>query len=194
MYQTRLATPRDYIMAFDAARPTRTPIFAPPVGRRQPRPQAKIACMSEPFRAHEGVALALGGLSLGALVGALTFVAAGRVEAWIPLTVALAAYVYAIRLVGLSCRDVIATGKLTSIGLFGLHVAALLVWPIVVLLYAPNSWQSWLGLPLALATSSLFFLIARAPASAMYRASGHVCVIAAIGAYQWLWSIMGVAA
>jgi len=177
-------------MAFDAALPIATPVFAPPLQWPQTRLVMRTTCMSAPFRVHEGAALTVGGLSLGALAGALMFFTIGRVEAWMPIAVALAAYVYAIHLVGLSIREVLAIHEPSAIGLFGLHVAALLAWPIMLLLCAPNSWLMWLGLPLALAASSLFLLITHAPASAMYRSSGHICLVVAIGAYQWLWTAM----
>jgi len=57
-----------------------------------------------------------------------------------------------------------------------------------------QAWPIWLGLPLALAASSLFLLNADAPARTMYRVGGHVCLVASIGAYQWLWTAMGISA
>jgi hypothetical protein len=184
----------DHTMAFDAALPIKTSIVAHLPEHSLARPLARPLSAPAPFRTYEGVALAIGGISVGAVIGVLAFFVTGRVEVWYPLTVALLAYVYAIRLVGLSCRDVFATREFFSVGLFGLHIAALLAWPIIALLCAPNSWLMWIGMPLALAASSLFFLTAHAPASAMYRAGGHVCLIVALGAYQWLWSVMSVSA
>lgn len=146
--------------------------------------------MSAPFRTHEGVSLAIGGLSVGAMTGAGMFFAAGRVEAWMPIAVEALAYVYAIRLVVLSCRDVFATRQFASFLLFSIHIAALLAWPILVLVFVPLSWPLLLGLPLALAASSLFFLTTHTPARAMYRVSAHVCLVAAIGVYQLLWASM----
>jgi|CXWL01.1.fsa_nt_gi hypothetical protein len=177
-------------MAYDAALPLTTFDFAPPLARVQTKP----SCMSAPYRAHEGVALMLGALSIGAVAGASIFFGAGRVDAWAPTTVALAAYVYAIYLIGLSWRAVLATRAPESIILFGLSVGALLAWPIVMLIGAPNSLLTWLGLPLALVASCLFCLIGRASASAMYRTGAYVCLITGIGAYQWLWSSINASA
>lgn len=177
-------------MAYDAALPIDTFAFAPPLARVRPKP----SCMSAPYRAHEGVALMLGALSVGAMAGASMFFGAGRVEAWAPMTVAFATYVYAIYLVGLNCREVLATRATGSIVLFGLSVGAVLAWPIVMLIGAPNSWLVWLGLPLALAAACLFCLIGRASANAMYRTGAYVCLIAGIGAYQWLWTTINASA
>lgn len=178
---------RGHAMAFDAALPIDTLVFAPAAERSHTE---KTNCMSTPFRTHEGVSLAIGGLCLGALIGVFVFFATGRVAAWLPITVALFAFVYAIYLVGLSYRDVFAARQLGSFSLFTVHIAALLAWPILVLVFEPHSWPILLGLPLALAASSLFFLTAHAPARVMYRASAHVCLIAALGVYQWLWVAM----
>lgn len=181
-------------MAYDAALPIGAPIFAPYPARPQYPPPAAADCMSARFRPHEGVSLAIGGLAGGALAGAFAFFALGRVEAWIPLTAALAAYGFALYLVGLSLREVLAGREMSSIVLYGLHVAALLAWPIIILLSPPTSWPIWFGLPIALTAASMLFLIAPAPASAMFRTSAHVFMITAIGAYQWLWTAMSVPA
>jgi hypothetical protein len=163
-----------------------------------PRPlaqfQPRASCFAAPFRAHEAIALTIGGLSFGAMGGALMFFGVGREAAWASLTVAVAGYVYAIYLVGLSCRDVLATRAPRSTALFAIHLGALLLWPITLLLWTPSSWQMWLGLPLALVAGALFLLIARAPARAMHRSGAHLGVIAAVGAYQCLWSMMNLPA
>jgi hypothetical protein len=178
------------------ARPLAQPRARPlaPLTRPRTVSQPSPSCFAAPFRAHEAVALTLGGLAIGVMGGALMFFGVGREIAWVSLTAAVAGYIYVLHLVGLSCRDVFATRAPASTALFGIHLGALLLWPITLLLWTPSSWQMWLGLPLALVAGTLFLLIARAPARAMHRSGAHLGVIAAVGVYQCLWSMMNLPA
>lgn len=151
---------------------------------------ASIARAASPFRTHEGVALAIGGVSGGALIGALLFFCGGELPHWMLLTVAIGVYTYVLHLLGQGLRDVLATRAYIAGALLCIHAAALVAWPFMLVLFGPETWQMWLGLPLALAASSLFFLIAHAPAHAMCRVGAHVSLIATLGAYQWLSSVI----
>jgi hypothetical protein len=186
-----LRTQRNTVMAFDLAltdttwllpqKPiAETPVHAP-VPSAEPRQDAL-------FRRGEGVALAAGSIAFGVCAGALLFFGMGRLGLALPLAMGLAGYIYAIHLACQSWSDVIAARSPSSIALFGLHVVALAAWPIVALCWPSAAWQAWLGLPMALIALSVFLVIARAPARAMYRTTAHVCLIAAIGAYQELWT------
>jgi hypothetical protein len=178
-------------MAFDLAladtnwlltpRPIAEALINTPVPSTEPEPTPL-------FRRGEGIALAAGSMAIGVCAGALLFFGMGRVGLALPLAVTLAGYIYAIHLACQSWSELITARSPTSITLFGFHLAALAAWPIVLLCWPSAAWQTWLGLPMALIALSLFLVIARAPARAMYRTTAHVGLIAAIGAYQGLWT------
>jgi hypothetical protein len=166
-------------MAFDSALPSRLydPALAPPA--------ADIA--ASPFRRGEGVGLALGALAAGAAMGILAFFAAGRVTPWMPIAAAIAAYGFALYLAELSLRDVIRTHAPSAIVLFGLHLVALLAWPVALIWFAATSF-AWIALPVAAFALAAFLTTTRVPARAIYRSSVHVTLIAAVAAYQWMWT------
>jgi hypothetical protein len=164
-------------MAFDSALPSRLydPALAPPA--------ADIA--ASPFRRGEGVGLALGALAAGAAMGILAFFAVGRVTPWMPIAAAIAAYGFALYLAELSLRDVIRTHAPSAIVLFGLHVVALLAWPAALIWFAASS---GIALPVAAFALAAFLTTTRVPARTTYRSSVHVTLIAAVAAYQWMWT------
>jgi hypothetical protein len=169
-------------MAFDAAPPVRLydPVLAPPA--------TNIAASS--FRRGQGVGIALGALAVGGAMGAFAFFAIGRVAPWMPITAAIAAYGFALYLAELSLREVIRTHAPSAIVLFGVHLVALLAWPVVLIWFATSSFV-WIALPVAAFALAAFLTTARVPARAIYRSSVHVTLIAAVAAYHWMWSAIG---
>lgn len=143
------------------------------------------------FRRGEGIALAVGGICIGTMLGITLFFGFGRIASGAPVAAALIAYVYAMRLAGLSMSDVIAIRSRSATTLFALHMAALGIWPLAIMLYTPDSWLYWLALPVALIALGVFLVIVRAPARSIYRTSVHISLIAAIAAYRWMWMELG---
>lgn len=142
------------------------------------------------FGPGEGIALGLGGLAIGAFSGAFAFFGMGRIEPLIPLTAAVVGYAYAIYLAARSWQEVILEHELRATALFGLHLVALLAWPLLIAYWTPASWLSFFSLAAAFIALALFLLTTDAPASAVYRSSAHVFLVAAIGVYQGLWASM----
>lgn len=143
------------------------------------------------FRRGEGLSLAVGGICVGAMFGIVLFFGFGRIAPWAPVAAALIAYVYAMRLAGLSMSDVIGIHSRAATALFGLHMAALGSWPLAIMIYSPDTWRYWIALPVAIVTLGLFLAIVRAPVRSIYRTSVHVSLIAAIAAYRWMWMELG---
>lgn len=172
-------------MSYDATthHPDATPLWTPA--------PAPITSTSH-FSSGEGIGLPVGALALGALAGGLAFFGFGRVDPGFPLIAAFVGYAYAVYLAGMSWRDVIREREPVAIALFGLHMTALLAWPLLLLNWADGSWRLLFGLPTAFVAIALFLMTARAPASAVYRSSAHVFLVAAIGGYQGLWAAMTV--
>lgn len=140
----------------------------------------------------EGLSLGVGALALGALAGASAFFGMGRVEPVIPLTASFAGYAYALYLAGMSMRDVIIGREQRAIALFGIHLAALIAWPLLLVYGSAMPWLGLLGLPTAFATLVLFLMLAHAPARAASRSSAHVFLVATIAVYHGLWAVMTV--
>lgn len=150
-----------------------------------------IATPGLAFGRGEGVGLAIGAISIGALTGVALFFTLGRVAPWIPLAAALAAYSYALQLAGVSLLDVIRNLAPGAIALFALHLVALVAWPYLTITSAPDAWQNLLGLPVALVALVAFLSIARAPASSMHRTMAHATLVATVASYQWMWVSLG---
>jgi hypothetical protein len=173
-------------MAFDGVLSAPTLLLAP---APLTEPFSKVG--ADRFRYGEGVPLVVGALSLGAMTGVVLLLGFGRIAPWIAPFGALAAYGCAIFLARRSLRHVIASRGPVSTALFGVHVAALLAAPFVMMLWTATSWQFWLGLPTALLSLGLLLTLTRALPGVVYRSSVLVWLLASIVAYQWLAGVVG---
>ncbi len=144
-----------------------------------------------PFKHGEGVGLTVGALCIGLGIGTALFFGFGRYATWVAVSFGVAAYGYALYLAGLSMLDVIVSRAPQAIALLCLHMAAMIAWPYLVTLAAPEGWRVWLGLPIALVALGLFLVATKAPVRATYRASGQLALITALGFYQVMWIELG---
>lgn len=153
-----------------------------------PGPVARpLRAIAVSFRRDEGVALAVGGLAVGAATGLGLFFLFGRIPPWMPFAVAITGYGAALQLASVSMQDVSRNHSPWATLLFATHLAALAAWPLAISLEQTLSWQLWLALPIALGAFALFLMISRGPAGVIYRSSVHISLITAIAAYQWMW-------
>jgi hypothetical protein len=114
----------------------------------------------------------------------------GRVAPWALLAMGFALYGWAIYLASLNMRDLIHSRAALLIALFGIHLTALLAWPLLMSEWTPASWQWWLGLPASLSALIAFLTLPSVPSTVVYRSGAHTSLIAGIAVYEYLWRAM----
>jgi hypothetical protein len=142
------------------------------------------------FRPGESLVVTMGALAAGGMIGMALFFMVGRVAPWALLAMGFALYCWAIYLASLNMRDLIHIRAALLIALFGLHLTALLAWPLLISEWTPASWQWWLGLPASLSALVAFLTQPGVPNRVVYRSCAHGALIAGVALYEYMWRAM----
>ncbi|MGE0596583.1 MAG: hypothetical protein AB7P07_09455 [Hyphomonadaceae bacterium] len=166
-------------MAYDAGFPIEAEASASP------------AIAVDSFRRPERLAVLAGASAMGALAGFAAAMAIGRIDLWVVIAMAAPFLAVALHLTSETMRDALRSGAHGCATAAGLHVAALLAWPLTSL-FSPVSMATFWIAPAA-AISALFLLAScwQGGARGVYRTSALGLMVAAIAAHQGSMLLLG---
>ncbi|HRE43578.1 MAG TPA: hypothetical protein PKY87_06360 [Terricaulis sp.] len=163
-------------MAFDAS------VSAPVSAKAIPR---------EHFIRAERLTVLLGASALGAMIGFAGALASGRLEPWALALIALPVLAFAAHLTIQTLSEAFAARAWGCAAAAGLHVAALMAWPMIALMASSSPALFWFAPGLAFAGLILFASCWEGASRAVYRVSAQGALIAAIAAQQGLGVLLG---
>lgn len=143
------------------------------------------------FSRGERFAVLTGASALGALSGFAAAIAMGQLPLWVIVAMAAPALAAAMHLTARTMHDALRRHALGCATAAGLHVAALLAWPMTSLL-APLALNTFWIAPAA-AISALFLLAScwQGGARGVYRVGAMGLMVAAIAAHQGSMLMLG---
>ncbi len=145
----------------------------------------------ERFMRGERLTVLVGASALGAMIGFAGALASGRLEPWALALIALPVLAFTAHLTIQTLSEAFAARAWGCAAAAGLHVAALMSWPMIALMASSSPALFWFAPGLAFAGLVLFASCWEGASRAVYRASAQGALVAAIAAQQGLGVLLG---
>ena len=151
-------------------------------------PTGQAVAIRQDFLRSERLVVLTGASGLGAVLGFSATIATGRADLMTSLLIAAPMLAVALYLAGHTLTDALARDARGCATATGLHVAALLAWPMTSLLSPFMAY--WIAPLAAISALVMFASCWGGPPRAVYRMAGQGALVAALAAHQAALMIM----
>lgn len=142
------------------------------------------------FRRGERLVVLVGAIAFGAIAGFAIAMSTGRPETWLLVTLTAPFYLLALHLTAQTLTAAFSREAYGCASASALHAAALLAWPVGILL-APFSGMAFAAAPIAALTSLILLASCWAgPARAVYRTGLQGALVTGLAVHQGMLILM----